>query len=40
MKFLELNLLYGRKCKKTFYNKLYKVGTTEYRECVLKKGKN
>ena len=39
-KFLELNLLYGRKCKKTFYNKLYKVGTTEYRECVLKKGKN
>ena len=25
--------------KKTFYNKLYEVGTPEYRDCVLKKGK-
>jgi rod shape-determining protein MreC len=39
IKFLELNLLYGSKCKKTFYNKLYKVGTNKYRECVLNKGK-
>ena len=39
IKFLELNLLYGAKCKKTFYNKLYKVGTIEYRNCILKKGK-
>lgn len=39
IKFLELNLLYGSKCKKTFYNKLYELGTPEYRDCVLKKGK-
>ena len=39
IKFLELNLMYGSKCKKTFYNNLYKVGTIEYRNCVLNKGK-
>ena len=39
IKFLELNLLYGSKCKKTFYNKLYEVGTPEYRNCVFRKGK-
>ena len=38
IKFLELNLLYGAKCKKTFYNNLYKIGTIEYRNCVLNKG--
>jgi rod shape-determining protein MreC len=38
IKFLELNLLYSSKCKKTFYNNLYKVGTAEYRNCVLNKG--
>ena len=38
LKFLELNLIYGEKCKKNFYNNLYKVGTTEYRACVLNKG--
>ena len=38
LKFLELNLIYGEKCKKNFYNNLYKLGTTEYRACVLNKG--
>ena len=37
-RFKEFDILYGRKCKKTFYNKLYKVGTTEYKNCVLNKG--
>ena len=38
MRFLELNLIYGPKCKKNFYNKLYKIGTPAYRACVLNKG--
>jgi len=40
LKFLELNLLYGHKCRKTFYNQLYKVGTIKYRNCVMSKQKN
>ena len=36
--FLEENLLYGHKCRKTFYNKLFKVGSFEYKACVLNKG--
>jgi rod shape-determining protein MreC len=36
--FKELNLKYGSKCKKNIFNKLYKVGTPEYRACVLNKG--
>ena len=40
MKFLRLNLLYGHKCRKTIFNKLYKVGTPEYEACVFRKGKN
>ena len=39
IEFLELNLLYGHKCRKTVFNKLYKVGTPEYKKCVLQKGK-
>ena len=43
LKFLELNLLYGSKCSKdNFKNilkKKYKVGTPEYKACVLNKGK-
>ena len=39
MEFLKLNLLYGHKCRKTMFNKLYKVGTPEYKKCVLQKGK-
>ena len=39
LKFLELNLLYGHKCKKSlFKSQLYKIGTDEYRACVLNKG--
>ena len=39
LEFLELNLLYGHKCRKTFFKtKLYQVGTDEYRTCVLNKG--
>ena len=38
IKFNELNTLYGVKCKKNFFNKLYKVGTKEYEDCVLNKG--
>ena len=39
MKFLRLNLLYGHKCRKTIFNKLYKVGTPKYKNCILQKGK-
>jgi len=38
IKFFKLKKIYGVKCKKTFYNKLYKEGTKEYRNCILKKG--
>ena len=37
--FKELELKYQQKCKKNFFNKLYKVGTPEYRKCILNKGK-
>ena len=39
IEFLELNLLYGHKCRKNIFNKLYKVGSPEYEACVLRKGK-
>ena len=39
IKFLEMNLVYGHKCRKSAFNKLYKVGTAKYRECVLNKGR-
>jgi len=38
LEFFELNLLYSHKCRKTFYNNLYKVGTQEYRDCIFKGG--
>jgi len=38
IKFFKLKKIYAVKCKKTFYNKLYKEGTKEYRNCILKKG--
>jgi rod shape-determining protein MreC len=38
IKFLQMNLLYGHKCRKSVFNKLYKTGTVKYRECVLSKG--
>ena len=39
LKFLQFNFLYAKKCTKTFFNKLYKVGSPEYKKCVLNKGK-
>ena len=38
IKFLKMNLYYGHKCRKNAFNNRYKVGTTEYRKCVLNKG--
>ena len=38
LKYVEMKRLYGWKCKKNFFNKLYKVGTPKFRECVLNKG--
>jgi rod shape-determining protein MreC len=38
MKFLKMNLYYGHKCRKNLINNGYKVGTAEYRKCVLNKG--
>jgi len=40
LKFLRLNLIYSSKCKRTAFKKGYKVGTPEYKECILRKGKN
>jgi rod shape-determining protein MreC len=40
MEFLKLNLYYGHKCRRTFINvKGFTVGTTEYKRCVLRKGR-
>ena len=40
LKFLKLNLKYGHKCRKSFINnKGFIVGSSEYRDCVLTKGK-
>ena len=39
IKFLKLNLLYGHKCRRNFFNpNLYKINTDEYRTCVFNKG--
>tara|TARA_B100000768_G_scaffold172747_1_gene181303 strand:+ start:76 stop:1296 length:1221 start_codon:yes stop_codon:yes gene_type:complete len=38
IKYLELKVLYGNKCKKNFFNKLHKVDSKEYKACVLNKG--
>jgi rod shape-determining protein MreC len=39
IEFLKKNLSYGHKCRKNFINDRYKVGTAEYRKCVLSKGR-
>jgi len=40
LNFLRLNLDYGHKCRKTFLNsKGFTVGTTDYKKCVLNKGR-
>ena len=41
LNFLRLNLQYGHKCRKSFLNnKGYRIGTPEYKNCVLTKGNN
>ena len=37
-RFLQMNLLYGHKCRKTPFNNRYKINTLKYKECVLNKG--
>jgi len=40
LNFLRLNLEYGHKCRKSFFNnKGFVVGTSEYKQCVLNKGR-
>ena len=40
MKFLKMNLEYGHKCRRSFLNsKGFLVGTSEYRNCVMNKGR-
>ena len=39
IEFLEMNLHFGYKCRKNIFNKLYKVNSAKYRECVLNKGR-
>ena len=40
IKFLEMNLLYSHKCRKSFLkSKLYEVKSPKYRACILNKGK-
>ena len=38
IKFLKMNLSYGHKCRKNAFNNRYKIGTAEYRNCVLSRG--
>ena len=38
LEFLRLNLLYSSKCQKSGFKKGYRVGTPEYRKCILNKG--
>ncbi len=40
LKFLRLNLLYSSKCRKSAFKKGYKVGTPEYKNCILRQGNN
>ncbi len=39
LEFLRLNLLYSSKCQKNTFKKGYRVGSPEYRDCILRKGK-
>ena len=40
LEFLKLNLLYSHKCQtKKLFNTGYKVGTKEYKDCILRKGR-
>ena len=40
LEFLRLNLLYSAKCQKSAFKKGHKVGTPEYRKCILNRGNN
>ena len=37
--FLKLNLLYSSKCQKSAFKRGYAVGTPEYKNCILKEGR-
>ncbi len=39
LEFLRLNLIYSSKCQKSGFKKGFKVGTQEYKDCILNKGK-
>ena len=40
LEFLRLNLIYSHKCQsKKLFSSGYKVGTKEYKECIMRKGK-
>ena len=39
LEFLRLNLIYSSKCLRTVFRVGYKVGTPEYRACILRRGK-
>ena len=40
LEFLRFNLEYGHKCRKSFFNnKGFIVGSNEYKNCVLNKGR-
>ena len=39
LEFLRLNLIYSSKCNKTFFNNGFKVGTKDYKNCILSRGK-
>ncbi|WP_075501115.1 rod shape-determining protein MreC [Candidatus Pelagibacter communis] len=39
LSFLRQNLIYSSKCQKTVFKKGFKVGTPEYKECILSKGR-
>ena len=37
--FLRLNLIYSSKCTRAAFKTGYKVGTPEYKACILRRGK-
>ena len=38
--FLKMNLYYGHKCRRSFFNtKGFSIGTPEYKKCVMNKGR-
>ena len=40
VEFLQMNLYYGHKCRRSFFNtKGFSVGTSEYKKCVMNKGR-